>query len=98
MAKVNLEDILHAIDIEESPIVQAEDIEGDGRKLKKGKSVKKLDFAGEDVGFIFQPRKLMTRFSKKAMKRKMIKKVSDAMHLVNIIYLSPSSLKEVVIM
>ena len=38
----NLEDILHAIDIEETPIVQAEDIDEGGRKLKKAKIAKKL--------------------------------------------------------
>ena len=62
-----MEDILHAIDIEESPIVQAEDIEDGGRKLKKGKTAKKLDFAGDDAGFIFQPRKPMTRHARKVM-------------------------------
>ena len=34
IAKGNLEDILHAIDIDETPIVQAEDIEEGGQKLK----------------------------------------------------------------
>ena len=42
VAKGNLEDILHAIDIEETPIVQVEDIYEGGKKLKKSKSVKKL--------------------------------------------------------
>ena len=37
MAKVNLEDILHAIDIEETPIVQAKDIDEGGKKIKKAK-------------------------------------------------------------
>ena len=40
MAKGNLEDILHAIYIEESPIVQAEDIKYGGRNLNKGKTTK----------------------------------------------------------
>ena len=57
LAKGNLEDIPHEIDIEESPILQAEYIEDGGRKVKKGKTTKKLDFSGDDVGFIFQPRK-----------------------------------------
>ena len=42
VAKGNLEDILHAIDMEETPIVQAEDIEEGGQKLKKAKSANKL--------------------------------------------------------
>ena len=60
VGKGNLEDILEALDIEETPVVRVEDIEGD-KKKKKGKTVKKLAFAGEDVGFIFQPRKPLTR-------------------------------------
>ena len=63
VAKGNLEDILHAIDIEETPIVQAEDIEGE-KKLKKAKSTKKLEFEGEDAGFMFQARKPMTRHAR----------------------------------
>ena len=65
MAKRNLEDILHAIDIEETPIVQAEDIDEGGQKLKKAKSTKKLEFEGEDGGFIFQARNPMTRHARK---------------------------------
>ena len=56
VAKGNLEDILHAIDIEKTPIVQAEDIDEGGKKLKKAKTTKKLEFEGEDVGFMFQAR------------------------------------------
>jgi len=67
VAKGNLEDILHAIDIEESRIVQAEDIEDGGRKLKKGKTTKKLEFAGDDAGFMFQPRKPITKHERKVM-------------------------------
>ena len=44
VAKGDLEEILHAIDIEETPIVQAEDIEEGGQKLKKAKFAKKLEF------------------------------------------------------
>lgn len=51
IGKGNLEDILQAIDIEETPVVKAEDIEDDKKKKKKGKIVKKLDFVGEDASF-----------------------------------------------
>ena len=66
-AKGNLEDILHAIDIDENPIVQAEFIEEDGQKLKKAKSAKKLEFGGEDAGFMFQERNPMTRHARKLL-------------------------------
>ena len=78
VVKGNLEDILHAIDIEETSIFQAEDIDEGGRKLKKGKTAKKLEFAGDDVGFMFQPRKPMTRHTKKVMESsKEAQKVSE---------------------
>ena len=67
VAKGNLEDIMHAIDIEETPIVQAEDIDEGGKKLKKAKSTKNLEFEGEDAGFMFQARKPMTRHAKKLL-------------------------------
>ena len=67
VAKGNLEDILHAIDIEETPIVQVEDIDEGGQKLKKAKSAKKLEFEGEDAGFMFQARKPMTRHARKLL-------------------------------
>ena len=60
VSKGNLEDILHAIDIEETPIVQAKDIDEGVKKLKKAKSAKKLEFEGEDASFMFQARKPMT--------------------------------------
>ena len=68
VAKGNLEDILHVIDIEETPIVQAEDIDEGGKKLKKAKSTKKIGFEGEDAGFMFQARKPMTRHARKLLK------------------------------
>ena len=70
--KGNLEYILQAIDIEGTRVARAEDIEGDKKKKKKGKTVKKLDFVGEDVGFLFQPRKSLTRLqlAKGAMENK----------------------------
>ena len=67
VAKGNIEDILHAIDIEETLIVQAEDIEEGGQKLKKAKSAKKLEFEGEDAGFMFQERQPMTRHARKIL-------------------------------
>ena len=61
----NLDDIMHAIQIEETPIVQADFIGEDEHKQKKAKSVKKLEFEGENVAFIFQARKPITRHAKK---------------------------------
>ena len=63
----NLNDILQAIDIEESPLVQADFIKLDigGRREKKLKTSKMLDFQDEVAEFIFKPRKPSTRHSKK---------------------------------
>lgn len=63
--------------------------------MKKGKIVKKLDFAGEDASFIFQPWKPMTRFAKKSMEIKMTEKVIEAMQPYKIIDLSPTTAEEV---
>ena len=41
-------------------MVKVVDIKG-RKKKKKGITPKKLDFSGEDVGFMFQPRKPLTR-------------------------------------
>ena len=77
--KGNLDDILHDIDIEETPIIQAEDIYEGGRKLKKLKIAKKLEFVGDDFGFMFQDRKPMTRHARKVLeRRKETQKVSKA--------------------
>ena len=98
MVKGNLEDILHAIDIEETPIVQAEDIEDGGRKLKKGKTTKKLEFVGDDVGFMFQPRKPMTRHARKVMESsKETQKVSETSQPPSIIDLSSPAKEELFI-
>ena len=67
VVKGNLEEILHVIDIEETPTVQAEDVEEGGRNIKKDQTAKKLEFAGDDVGFMFQDRKPMTRHARKVM-------------------------------
>ena len=98
VAKGNLEDILHAIYIEETRIVQVEDIEDGGRKMKKGKTAKKLEFAGDDAGFIFQPRKPMTRHAIKVMESsKEIEKVSETAQPPSIIDLSSPAKEELVI-
>ena len=58
----NLNDILQAIYIEESPLVQAEFIQLDTNgKSKKLKTSKKLDFKDEMSEFVFKPRKPLTR-------------------------------------
>ena len=58
----DLNDILQAIDIEESPLVQAEFIKLDtGGKSKKLKTSKKLDFEDDVSEFVFKPRKPQTR-------------------------------------
>ena len=99
IAKGNLEDILHAIYIEESPIFQAKDIEYRRRKMKKCKNAKKLDFLGDDTGFIFQPRKTLTRHTRKVMESS---KETDKINEVSsrppsIIYLSSPAKEELVI-
>ena len=89
---------MHEIDIEESPIVQAKYIEDGGRKLKKGKTAKKLEFAGDDVGFIFQPRKPMTRHIWKVMEiRKETEKINEVAHPPSIIYFSSPAKEELFI-
>ena len=63
--KGSLNDILQAIDIEESPLVQAYFISLDEGKSKKIKSSKKLDFNDEISEFVFKPKRPLTRNSKK---------------------------------
>ena len=63
--KGSLNDILQAIDIEESPLVQADFIKLDEGKSKKMKSTKKLDFDDEISEFVFKPRRPLTRKSKR---------------------------------
>ena len=58
--KGNLESILQAIDTEKYPVVWVVDV-GGIRKKKKVITTKKLDFTGEDVEFVFQSRKPLTR-------------------------------------
>ena len=59
--KGSLKDILQVIDIEESPLVQADFIRLDEGKSKKIKSSKKLDFDDEISEFVFKPRRPLTR-------------------------------------
>ena len=63
----NLNDIIQAIDIEESPLVQANFIKWDtgGSKSKKLKTSKMLDSSDEVADFIFKPREPSTRHHKK---------------------------------
>ena len=97
MAKGNLDDILHVIDIEESPIVQAEYVEDGGRKLKKGKTTKKLEFTGDDASFIFQPRKPMTRHARKFMEiKKETERINETSQPPNIIDLSSPAKEDMV--
>ena len=59
--KGNLNDILEAIEIEESPVVQVDFIKFDEGKPKKIKSSKKLEFEDEVAAFVFKPRKPLTK-------------------------------------
>ena len=63
--KGDLNDILQAIDIEESHLVQADFIKLDEGKSKKMRFSKKLDFDEEISEFVFKPRKPLTKQSKK---------------------------------
>ncbi len=63
--KGDLNDILKAIDIEKSPLVQADVIKSDQGKSKKMKPSKKLEFEDDVIAFVFKPRKPLTRQSKK---------------------------------
>lgn len=58
--KGRLEDILQAIDIAETPVVKAIEVEGSKVK-RKGLIAKKLYFSTEDSSFLFKPRKTFTR-------------------------------------
>jgi len=63
--KGNLSDTLRAIDITESPLVQADVTKFDQRKLKKVKPSKNLEFEDDVTDFVFKPIKRLTRQSKK---------------------------------
>lgn len=63
--KGDLKDILKAIDIAESRLVQADVIKSDQGKSKKMKPSKKLEFEDDVTTFVFKPRKPLTKQSKK---------------------------------
>jgi len=63
--KGDLNDISKSIDISESPLVQVDVIEFDKGKSKKMKPSKKLEFEHDVTTFVFKPRKLLTKNSKK---------------------------------
>lgn len=66
--------------------------------MKKGKTTKKLEFVGDDVGFIFQPRKPMTKHARKVMEcSKETQKVSETAQPLNIIDISSPAKEELFI-
>lgn len=64
VSKGNLNDLLQAIDIEESPLVQADLIKSGKDKTKKIKASKKLNFDDQVAKFVFKPRRPVTRHFK----------------------------------
>lgn len=60
-----MNDLLQAIDIEESPLVQADLLELGKNKTKKVKSSKKLQFDDQVSEFVFKSRRPVTRHSKR---------------------------------
>lgn len=61
VSRGDLNDLLQAIDIEESPLVQSDLIESDKEKAKKFKASKKLKFDEQVEQFVFKPRRPITR-------------------------------------
>lgn len=61
--KGDLNDILHAIDITKSPLVQVDVTKFDQRKSKKVKPSKKLEFEDDVTTFLFKPRNPLTKKS-----------------------------------
>jgi len=61
VSKGDLNDLLQAIDIEESPLVQADVIESGKDKDKRAKASKKLKFDDQVDQFVFKPRRPITR-------------------------------------
>jgi len=70
VSKGNLNDLLQAIDIEESLLVQADLIELSERKSKNMKSSRKLQLNDQVSKFPFRPRRPMTRQSKRLQEAK----------------------------
>ena len=65
ISKGDLNDLLQAIDIEESPLGQVDLIESGKEKAKKVKASKKLKFDEKVEQFVFNPRRPITRSSNK---------------------------------
>jgi len=61
VSKGSLNDLLQAIDIEESPLVRADLIESGKDKTQKTKASKKLQFDDQVSKFVFKPRRPVTR-------------------------------------
>ena len=61
VSKGDLNDLLQAIDIEESPLVQADLLESEKDKAKRVKASKKLKFYDQIDQFVFKPRRPITR-------------------------------------
>lgn len=64
VSKGSLNDLLQEIDIEESPLFQADLIETGKGKTKKARTSKKLKFDDQVSKFVFKPRRPVTRHSK----------------------------------
>jgi len=60
-SKGDLNDLLQAIDIEESSLVQVDLIESGKEKAKRVKASKKLKFDDQVEKFVFKPRRPITR-------------------------------------
>jgi len=63
-SKGSLNDLIQAIDIEESPLVRADLMEATKGKTKKAKTFNKLKFDDQASEFVFKPRRPFTRHSK----------------------------------
>ena len=64
-SKGSLNDLLQAIDIEETPLVQEKLLEASGNKTERVKSSKKLKFDDHVSKFVFKPRRPETRHSRR---------------------------------
>lgn len=68
-SKGNLNDLLQAIDFEESPLVQDDFMQSWKEKTKKAKASKKLKFDEQVEQFVFKPRRPITRNFKQVSPR-----------------------------
>lgn len=69
-SKGRLNDLLHTIYIEETPLVQAELLEANKNKTKGVKSSKKLQFDDQVSKFVFKPRRPVTRHLRRLQEAK----------------------------